>query len=255
MRPYFALIPAFCSAVACLPGSAANWAVASNHTTLTNRADASPTYFDTKEFKELVPFLDYSGHCAKGAETYVDFLIKPGVVPSPDLVKFRTCYDRPVEVREWKYALNDSCGPGEQYQVRSEWDVTNGSFDAPGKDKDVFQQIEISVCVTRPPDCRGEWINKPVWDYEWIVRVPNEVNNKYNKEGDCGATFLDAVNEACDPFQATLFNCNQFWYGTELRFRHNLLCGRTRIQNAIKKASNDEAEVHCPYFVEVPVPP
>lgn len=254
MFRHFTLLAALCSTVACTQSSAADWSAASNQTALASRAFKDVSYFDTKEGRERNVLLDFHAYCPKGQRDFVDKWVKPGPFPSPDQVGFRQCYDRQIEVHEWRFGVDAACAPDAQYHYTAEVDTSNGSFDVEAKDRDVFKWIDVKVCVTKPRDCWGEWINKPVWDYEWIVRIPYEVSSK-DPTGVCGATYLEAINEACDPFQTTAFTCNQFWYGTELRFRHNLLCGRTRIQNAIKKASNNEVEVQCPYFVEVPVPP
>jgi hypothetical protein len=248
------LFSALCATVACVNGNAIDPGVTSNQNGVSNRA-VEPSYFDTKEFKEAVPYLDFGGYCPKDKDGWLfwDTWIHPHVVPATDQVRFRTCYKRPIEVQEWKFTLNESCEYGRAFGVSSVWEEKDGGFDVEDKASDVFKLVEIETCVERPKDCWGEWINTPVWDYEWIVQVPMGVHQKYNK-GECGLVFHEALKEACDPYEMTLFVCNPTWHGVELRFRYNLLCGRTRIQNAIRKASNNEVDLHCPYFVEVPVP-
>lgn len=223
--------------------------------------DVSPSYFDTYQFKKLVPVLDFSQNCTEPFVWY--HTLFPKVVPAPEKVKIKTCYDRPVEVAEWSFTTSETCEPGGIWRADLFWATNRDDnyFNALEHDtdrdrnKDIIKKVDLRVCIHEksPPaaSCWGEWINKPTWDYEWIVRVPDD--SKYNRD-QCGASFQAALKKECAPFDETKFDCSHVWNGAEIRFRTNLLCGRTRIQNAIKKATNGEMDVRCPYFVEVPVP-
>jgi hypothetical protein len=175
---------------------------------------------------------------------------------SPQIEAFTiiTCNDKPVWVDNWNFTLTSSCEDKDislgkvsvvAKRTGKSWQDFNYRFDA-----------NVQTCVKPHPDfkadCWGEWIKEPIWDYEWIVQIPNDLKLEKDR---CGGRFQDAVNAAC-PYVMTKWDCQEHWAtGATIRFRQDLLCGRTRIEEAIRKASNGEMNVRCPYFVEVPVPP
>lgn len=150
--------------------------------------DVSPSYFDTYQFKKLVPVLDFSQNCTEPFVWY--HTLFPKVVPAPEKVKIKTCYDRPVEVAEWSFTTSETCEPGGIWRADLFWATNRDDnyFNALEHDtdrdrnKDIIKKVDLRVCIHEksPPaaSCWGEWINKPTWDYEWIVRVPDD--SKYN---------------------------------------------------------------------------
>lgn len=216
-------------------------------------------FFDTYQYKQLTPFYDFSGNCTEPGDGLWDYDFKPDV-PHAINVKFRTCWKRPIFVDAWKFTLTDKCADGliMRPTVRTVWQAPGFGANTrviDGVLHDVVDRVEVETCfrpsIDYTAECTGEWINKPVWDYEWIIKVPNDW--QYNKD-KCGATFEPALREACEPYETSKFECELHPPGAWMRFRTKLLCGRTRIQNAIKNATNGEMDVRCPYFAEVPVP-
>ncbi|OIW28219.1 hypothetical protein CONLIGDRAFT_632481 [Coniochaeta ligniaria NRRL 30616] len=216
-------------------------------------------FLDSYQYKLIVPYWDYTRYEDCNGTFAWDHEVHPNVPHSVDKVKFTTCFNRPVTVDAWNFTLMDTCedsfGGGITIQAWNPTPFGTNTRVVDGFLTDVIDKVEVSLCLKPPRDysaeCWGEWINKPVWDYEWIVKIPWD--GIYDTE-KCGAKFEEAIKKECAPFEMTKFDCEVRPPGAWIRFRHNLLCGRTRIQNAIKKASNGDIDVRCPYFAEVPVP-
>lgn len=223
------------------------------------KAGVDLNIYDSYQYKQIVPYMTFADNCT--SDFAWDHEVHPNIPHSMDTIKFTTCFNRPVTVDSWNFTLTDTCE--DKYimrpTMRARWRLPSFGTNTrvvDGITNDVIDYIGVELCVKHPADysaeCWGEWINKPAWDYEWIVKIP--FDGIYDKE-KCGAKFEEAIKEACAPFEMTKFDCEPHPPGAWIRFRHNLLCGRTRIQNALKKASNGEMDVRCPYFAEIPVPP
>ncbi|KAJ9161726.1 hypothetical protein NKR19_g1955 [Coniochaeta hoffmannii] len=250
MPSFIIFVTALCATLAGVQGSAINRDPTADQPSLAIRA-VDPSYYETREFKKWVPTIDLSPECP-GRKFYEQTLL-PDITPAPEMFKVRQCFQRPIYYikKDAKFLLDDTC-KGEGY-FNVTWDE---GFDKPDQESDTFRTLEVTKCVERPKDCWGQWITAPRWDYEWVIQIPLAIHNKYNKGGGCGQVFHEAVRDACmHPmgFETVRYKCEQTWNGIELRFRHDLLCGRTRIQNALKAASNGELDYQCPYFVEVPI--
>jgi hypothetical protein len=227
-----------------------------NGTDLASRAadKVDDSYFNTPEFKDWIPRLDLTKYCGGVISHWTS--LEPAVSPAPKIMHIKICYDRPLKLMlPLTFDLDDTCTSDHMWYT----DHTQlGALADPAKTEDVLTGLRVSKCVSQPRGCWGEWLKEPKWDYQWIVQVPANIMTKYNKGQTCGAVFDQAVREACknpNGYETVKFDCKPNMYGgSELRFRHDRLCGKTRIQDAISKASGGELKYNCPYFVEVPVP-
>lgn len=175
----------------------------------------------------------------------------------------KTCGKNPVLVLEGDLKPDpdpEHCDPG-SVRLVSDYQEPFGSkkWLVEGREgfHDIVDRMDMLVC-TRPepgfgaPECKGLWENTPVWDFEWQIKLPEDA--KYEREW-CGLAFKAALEEVCGPtFKMTSWACHEHGSAAEICFRFDLLCGRTRIRNAIQKASGGAIDVECPYFVQVPVP-
>jgi hypothetical protein len=233
--------------------------IALNTTALAARA-INPEFFDSYQYKEITATLDWSSSMCPGKPGWRHDLF-PRVPHAVNKVSFVTCSEDPIYVNKWNFFLYEDCEERESMMASMEA-ITDGAMGhetrvIDGHRHQIIRQLNFKVCY-KPPflwhlsrACWGEWINKPTWDFEWQIKVAWDAI--YDKQR-CGEKFENAIRAACEPFEQNKFECVPQPPGALIKVRHNLLCGRTRIEKAIREASGGEMNEVCPYFVEIPVP-
>ncbi|KAB5545851.1 hypothetical protein GE09DRAFT_1132673 [Coniochaeta sp. 2T2.1] len=219
-----------------------------------------PQILDSYGFKHLEAFFDTISRdptCEDSILTYDHKLHPQKTSRSIDPVTIRTCRSNPIVVDNYKFTTTSECAGWDSTipNVSMMVGLSDYGFitrNIGGVIHDVIDEVTVETCVTSTlsPDCWGEWIVNPTWDFEWQITVPMDYS-----QDKCGSKFEQAIKDACYPFEQTKFECDSLYPGALIRVRHSLLCGRSKMMKGLREGSGGGlGDMRCPYFVEIPVP-